>query len=207
MKYLSFFERRDKERILTLLTEQCDRYTGYYQNVIGEIVQARELIIHPNFRQKHQPYYKSNTYNGFAFDYCLARVDTINFDRINEGAAEGVTRVAVANFPTSHVPFNVGIDGEVEANITCTISGWGKTGTWSSSASVIRDTKVDVMSKAFCNNVANTVMGHSRRDNGTRAIYSRVNGHYSFCAGLENGSGNSRKFNAIISIIFQYLWP
>ena len=164
-----------------------------YDGVIGEIVKVHELIPHPNFRNLDQPYYKSHDYNRMSFDFCLARVESINFDRINAGAAPGVTRVAAANFPAHHIAFNLGTAGEVEADYTCTIAGWGKTGTYAKSASVLRDTMIDIMSTSFCNNVANTITGTSRSDRDTRQIYSRITGHESFCAGLENGSGKSRK--------------
>ena len=176
-----------------MLIEKCDRYTGSFRNSIGKTVQVLELVTHPNFRNRRQPYYNTSDYNGFAFDFCLASVEPINFDQINAGAAEGVTRVAAANFPRDHIAFNVGTTDEVETDITCTIAGWGKTGTYAQSASVLRDANVDIRSTSFCNNIANTIMGRSRRDRDKRLIYSRITGHESFCAGVESGSGNSRK--------------
>jgi len=176
-----------------LLIEKCDNYTGSFRNSIGETVQVLELVTHPNFRNRRQPYYNTADYNSYSFDFCLARVESINFDRINAGAAEGVTRVAVANFPRDHIAFNVGTPDEDEAHFTCKIAGWGRTGTYAPSAAVLRDTRVDVMSTSFCKNVANTITGTSRRARDKRKIYSRITGHESFCAGVESGLEKSRK--------------
>jgi len=181
---------------MTLVTGQCDSITGLYPNFIGETVKVLELVTHPNFRNRSQPYYKTNAYYSSSFDFGLARVESINFDRINAGAAPGVTRVAFANLPRDQISFNVGTPDEaVNADLTCTIAGWGSLGKYTSSrqSAVLREANVDIMSTSFCNNVANTIKGTWRTARNTRRVYSRVTGYESFCAGVESGSGKSKK--------------
>ena len=126
-----------------------------------------------------------------AFDYALVRVDQIDFDRLNMNAPNGLKRVEMANFPTSHIPFSIGTVGEKKSSVTCRIVGWGKTwrGEDLAASPVLLNATVDIMSRKYCNNINKTITGFHdvKVEKRIKNFYSRVTGDYSFCAGLKEG--------------------
>ena len=102
-------------------TEPDDKEMGIIRNVT-------QIVIHPAYRKKFSQYYTITTeylQSKLAFNYCLLRVEIIDFATINQEARK-VTPVVL---PTSHIPFSIGLDGENTNNAAkCHIAGWGNDG-------------------------------------------------------------------------------
>ena len=164
---------------MTVVTEKCIDYTGSYIHITGAVVQARELLIHPNFRSKTSDYYQTHDYNNYAFDYCLIRVDTIDFAGLNNGTPPGL-RIGSTNLPDTNITFPPGID--IATSTKCMIAGWGKINSYGQQSPALREASVHVMSTKYCNNIAKTVSRKRQKE-----VFSRVTDDYSFCAGLQTG--------------------
>ena len=158
-------------------------YSGHpFSHHTGKRFQAKQLIVHPNFRQRRNPYFTTHKYNSFAFDYCLAEIDKVDFDALKtNGKYADVTML-----PEKHAPFAIGQPGEKEISTNCMIVGWGPTRLNGGQSPVKQEAPIEIMSKSYCQNAANGVSIHgSTLLSKYKKYYERVEGTYSFCAGKE----------------------
>ena len=149
---------------------------------------AKEVVVHPNFKNKNAEYYnnKSNVYHAYSFDYCLVKIDPIDMERINNGASEpGKIIVANARLAEREVPFSIGVEKEIKSDTTCSIVGWGQVHTIGKQSPVLREADVELMSSAYCNDLGNNYTGDSA--DRTKKTYGAVRGVHSFCAGETRG--------------------
>jgi len=93
-------------------------YDGTYDSVVGEVVGAKRMIIHPNFRNRSLPSYNDDK---MQYDYCLVEVEEINFNRLNFDEI----RVESTTLSETHVEPSIVVAGQTAVPMVCNVVGWG----------------------------------------------------------------------------------
>merc|ERR1719334_753980 len=110
----------------------CNPYNGKYKNGTGFVVQAKRVIMHPNYRDRP-----------VNWDFALVEIEELD---------ENDNRWQRVYLPESHLLPDIGLGDEETINNNCVVAGWGKTETLKQS-SVLLSAPQDIMSGSYCRNV------------------------------------------------------
>ena len=111
----------------------------------GEVIIAKRIEIHPNYRNRHAAYYRNKTYSNYGFDYCLVQIEPIDFNRLNRRSTK-VTRTVL---PTDHIKYSLGLENQEPTVQDCRVVGWGRQASGLQSA-VVLSSEVDIISSEYC---------------------------------------------------------